>query len=246
MELSTPEPWLPVVRTCSRPSAPGAHESALVLGAAGLLADRLLAARLQKRRLGHGRAHQPQQGRAHERQERDHHRDRITRQAEEDCRTHATHCHRPARPHGDLPERHVTQLLHHGLGEVGLADADAAAGDDRVASLRGLTECGFQQLGIVAHHAQIHDVAAQALQQIRTRCIGCCRKPRLRVARLRRSKSRRPWKSTQRVAAAPQAPCRCPGSRSSHRLPGRAVVLRARPARRHAGLRRTGAGCRRA
>ena len=42
MELSTPEPWLPVVRTCKEPSARGGDAAALVFGAAGLLADRLL------------------------------------------------------------------------------------------------------------------------------------------------------------------------------------------------------------
>ena len=75
------------------------------------------------------------------------------------------HGHRPAGPHGDLPERDVAQLLHHGLGEVGFADAHAAAGDDGVGARGRVAEGLLQQRRLVAHHAQVDHLAAQAREQ---------------------------------------------------------------------------------
>ena len=72
--------------------------------------------------------------------------------------------HRPTGSHGDAPEQHFAQLGHDALGVVGLADTDAARGDDGVGAGGGLRE-GFAQRGrIVAHHAQVDGFHAQALQ----------------------------------------------------------------------------------
>jgi hypothetical protein len=83
MELSTPEPWLPVVRTCSWPSVrrvtmprwysvrPGFLRSASGCAPSAAAAPTCL------------RAHHAQQGRAHESKEGHHHRHRIARQPEQ-------------------------------------------------------------------------------------------------------------------------------------------------------------------
>ena len=48
---------------------------------------------------------------------------------------------------------------------VSFADADAAAGDDRVGLRRSRTEGGFQQGGIIFDHAHVNHLAAEPLQQ---------------------------------------------------------------------------------
>jgi hypothetical protein len=57
--------------------------------------------------------------------------------------------HRPARLHGDLPEGDFAQLGHQPLDEIGLADRDAAAGDDGVGAAGGFAEGRFQRGRIV-------------------------------------------------------------------------------------------------
>ena len=72
--------------------------------------------------------------------------------------------HRPSRAHGDAPEQHLAQFGHHALGVIGLADADAARGDDRIGTGRGLREGLAQRGRVIAHHAQIDGFHSQALQ----------------------------------------------------------------------------------
>src|SRR3954451_13753529 len=105
-----------------------------------------------------------QQGIAHELVEGDHYGHRIAGHAEEHGVAHAAKGHRPSRAHGDLPEEHLAELRHQLLHEVGLADRYATGGDDGVGVGRGLAESGFQLRRIVAHHAEIVDLDAEALE----------------------------------------------------------------------------------
>jgi hypothetical protein len=86
MELSTPEPWLPVVRTCSVPSAAVLTVPRWYSVRPGFLRIGSRLSRLQQRRWCRGVAHHAQQGGAHEGQEGHHHRHRIAGQAEQDGR----------------------------------------------------------------------------------------------------------------------------------------------------------------
>ena len=85
MELSTPEPWLPVVRTCSEPSGAAVTRPRWYSVRPGFLR---MASPLRARSSGGaGRfaaAHHAQQGRAHEGEEGHHHRHRVAGQAEQD------------------------------------------------------------------------------------------------------------------------------------------------------------------
>ena len=136
IERSTPEPCWPVVRTFHSPSSlnrtprwysvrPGTlrRSAAESPAAAG---TRVVAA-----------PGEMQQRVAHELVEGDHHRHRIAGQAEEERVADRAERHRPARAHGDLPEQHFAELRHQLLDEVGLADRDAAGGDDGVGALGG-------------------------------------------------------------------------------------------------------------
>jgi hypothetical protein len=121
----------------------------------------------QQRQRGVG-AHHAQQRLAREEVERHHHRHRIAGQPEQEgavaVRGDAAEGQRAARAHADLPEGDVAQARHDLLGVVGRADRDAARGDDGVGVLAGLAQRRFQRLRVVAHHAHVDDVAAQALQ----------------------------------------------------------------------------------
>jgi hypothetical protein len=101
------------------------------------------------------------QGIAHELVEGHHHRHRIAGQAEERGVADPAERHRPARPHGDLPEEHLAEPAHQLLDEVGLAHRHAARGDDGVGLLR-FVEGLFQERGVVAHHAEVADLDAEA------------------------------------------------------------------------------------
>ena len=73
-------------------------------------------------------------------------------------------CQRPAGLHGDFPEHDFSQLGEQGLDKIGLADRHAAGANDHIADRTGVTKRLFQPCRIVADHAHVEDLAAQAGQ----------------------------------------------------------------------------------
>jgi hypothetical protein len=100
---------------------------------------------------------------AHELVEGHHHRHRVARQAEEECLADPAERHRPAGAHGDFPEQHFAELRHQLLHEVCFPYGDPSGRDHHVRRL-GLAERLLQQSRIVAHHAHVDDLDAQARQ----------------------------------------------------------------------------------
>ncbi len=144
------------------------EHAALILGTPRLLAQRFLGNGFEQRQLDICGAHHVQQCAAHKVIEGHHHRHRVAGQAKQvGCLAavgNLAKCHRAARAHGDAPEHHVAQLLHHLLGEVGFAYRDTAGGDDRIGNRCGDTEGGFELLFRIRHHAHVDHLAPQALQ----------------------------------------------------------------------------------
>ena len=152
-----------------------AHDATLVFGAPRLLANRLCTARAQQWRRTASAAHHLQQCRAHEGQKGHHHCNRVSRQSEQNgavpvCRAccNTPDCHGSSGAHRNTPERHATtvtrELVHHGLGVVGLANTHPATGDDGIGPGGRQPERGFQQGWLIAHHAQVNHLHAQARQ----------------------------------------------------------------------------------
>ncbi len=153
------------------------QHAALVFGPARDLADRAGADRLQQRNLESIRAApERQQCAAHELVEGHHDRDRIAWEAEEKGVADPAEGHRPAGPHGDFPEQHFAQPRHQLLDEIGLADRNAAGGDDGVRFRRRRGKRRFQFLRIVAHHAHVENFHAQrrehAVQGVAVRVVN--------------------------------------------------------------------------
>ncbi len=144
----------------------GLEHGALVFGAARALADRVQCAhRQQWLRLG-ASVHHAQQRLAHEGVKGHHDRHRVARQAEQHRCVHpagdAAESHGAAGAHRDAPEGYVAEFGHDGAQMVGFAHRHAAGGDDGVGVFANLAQRGFEQRGIVAHHAEVEHVAAQA------------------------------------------------------------------------------------
>jgi len=72
---------------------------------------------------------------------------------------------RLARLHCDLPQGQPAQCLDRRLDVILLADGNAAAGEDQVVVLRCQAQRLNGRLAAVRHHAQISQLATQALQQ---------------------------------------------------------------------------------
>ena len=83
MELSTPDPWLPVVLTTRAPSNPVLTVPLWYSGTAGFFPDSLHTSCLEQWWRASLAAHHLKQGRAHKRQKSYHDCDRIARQAEQ-------------------------------------------------------------------------------------------------------------------------------------------------------------------
>ena len=71
---------------------------------------------------------------------------------------------RPARPHGDFPERHLAHACQHVARVVGVAHAHAATGQHHIGLCHGRLQGGLQRGGVVAHQTEVDDLDAQALQ----------------------------------------------------------------------------------
>ena len=149
----------------------GRDDAALELGAARALAHGRRAARAQHRqRLRRGAA-QRQQRVAHEGVEGHQRGHRIARQREQPGRVGLLGAaQRPERegppgPHRDLPERDLATAGQQVLGEVGVADADAAAGQHHVGTRDGLVQRGRQGFGVVAHQPEVDHLDVQALER---------------------------------------------------------------------------------
>jgi hypothetical protein len=168
-----PAPCEPVRRTCQPPSAPRLDDAALELGAAGALAHRARAAGLQHRQgLGRG-AGQLQQRLAREGVEGHECGHRVAGQREQpalprravDHRAQRAEGERPAGTHRHLPERHLAHARQQLARVVGVADADAAAGQHHVGLRQRGVQRGLQRGRIVAHQAEVDDLHAQPLQR---------------------------------------------------------------------------------
>src|SRR6267378_2798284 len=103
-----------------------------------------------------------QQRTAHERVEGHHHRHRVARQPEQIRMSYFSERHRPARAHRDLPEQHFADLRHQLLGEVRLADRDAAGRDDGVGGGCSPGKCDLELSRIVAHYSEISYLYVEA------------------------------------------------------------------------------------
>jgi hypothetical protein len=141
------------------------QDAALILGAPRDLAHCRCARHAKARRREITRAAGEHEQRfAHELVERDHHRDRIARQAEEERVADPAERHRPPGTHRDLPEQHFAELAHQAPHEIGFADRHAARRDDRIRAERSAAQRVLELRGIVAHDAEVEQLDAQARQ----------------------------------------------------------------------------------
>ena len=108
---------------------------------------------------------------------------------------------RPARLHRDLPEQHLAQLVELLLDEVGLADRDAARGDDDVGRGGGGRERALERFRLVAHDAHVDDVAIEARQHPVERVAVAVVDLAFGSVASRPSGARRRWKRTRRAAS---------------------------------------------
>ena len=112
---------------------------------------------------------QPQQKGAHQQHKGHEAGHRVTRQANEMCRTgtvaHRTVGKRFARLHGNLPQGQVAQLLHSGLDVVFFPHGNATTGQNQVMGLRGCSQRSHGGLALIGNDAHVRHLATQACEQ---------------------------------------------------------------------------------
>ena len=226
IERSTPEPCWPVGRTLHSPSV-AVEDAALVLGAPGLFAHRgcagAPAAAAAQCRRAPGQVQQRARARTGRRSPSPRPDCRAGRRGTPFGRIRPKAIGRPGRM-AIFQNTTSPSLRHHLLDEIGFADGNAARGDHRVGARRGLAERGFQLRRVVAHHAQVDDLARPGAAACRTACSGWSRRPRLPSASCRSRPARRRWRRTRRAACAARRPRRCRARRSVRARPGAAAA----------------------
>ena len=81
----------------------------------------------------------------------------------------AAKCEWAARTHGETPERDVAEGPQQLLGEIRLADRNAARGQHHVGAGCGAAQGGFERGGFVAHHAEVERLDVQPPQHRKQR-----------------------------------------------------------------------------
>jgi insulysin len=217
------------------PSGRAADDAALELGAAGALAHRARAACLQHRQRLGGGAGQLQQGLAREGVEGHECGHRVAGQREQPALAAAAvdrrafsgaEGKRPTRAHGHLPEGHLAHARQHVARVVGVAHADAAAGQHHV-GLRASAACS-----VACSAAGSSRTRPRSMTSMPSRCSapsrlsGCCRRCSPGPAAAQASAFVAGGK--QRHAQAAHAPsCPMPSEATSPGRPGAAHARRA-------------------